>query len=280
MVTPLQGCRVIESDLANLPFLRDISKDAVSALAASINRREIGPAMDIVNEGDAADSLYFLVAGQARAMRRDSPKPLGVLDAPTVFGEMALVAATPRLASVASTTRCVILEVQRDAVYEAASRDTRLTEMLLGFHHDRLWKNVLAVSPIFAPLGEERMRRLATEFITVNVPPGTTLLTEGQPGTGLFILLRGSCEVVRGSSVIARLSEGDLFGEISLALFDRPCSATVRAATDAVVLQLSREAFQRLIMSDPETRSRVMTLALRRLNEIGGGGDTRKPAIY
>jgi len=48
-------------------------------------------------------------------------------------------------------------------------------------------------------------------------------LQQGSPAPASFILLRGRCQVSKlDAPNLAELSEGDLFGEISLALFDRP----------------------------------------------------------
>ncbi len=269
----------MDQDWAALPLFEHLPRTTVQSLGAQARRHDLGPNMPVIREGEAAASLFFLARGKARVTRHDSATPIGELEAPTVFGEMALVAATPRLASVLTSTPSVLFEVPAQPLIAACGGDPKLRDLILGFHRDRLRRNVLAVSPIFSALDEARMRTLAAAFTPVTVGAGTTLLSEGAPGSALFILLRGRCEVRRGASVVANLAEGDLFGEISLALFDRPCTATVAAVTEVVVLQLSKENFQRLIMSDTEMRSRIMQLALSRLNDPTSG-ETRKPAIF
>ncbi len=58
------------------------------------------------------------------------------------------------------------------------------------------------------------------------------------------------------------MREGDVFGEISL-LLGKPVSATVSAEEGSVVLRLEREAFERLILSQP---------GMRRSADAGGHG--------
>lgn len=52
----------------------------------------------------------------------------------------------------------------------------------------------------------------------------------GRPTKGIFMIVEGSARVMseKGDEILANLSEGDFFGEISL-LFDIPCTARVQA---------------------------------------------------
>ncbi len=270
-----------DSDWDNLPIFRSISPATMKSLGAHARRRSEVPGVELIREGEMAGSMFVLAMGNCVVTHKGEKEPIGVLEGPTLFGEMALVAATPRLAGVTTSSSCLLFELPRDPVFAAASADGRLRELILGYHHDRLWRSVFAASPIFSALGEARMRALAADLVPATFGAGVTLLTEGSPGAGLFILLRGRCEVIKGlgkdAKVVAELSEGDLFGEISLVLFDKECTATVRTKSEAVVLQLSRDNFQRIIMSEPETRARIVKLALQRLNDKVS--DVRKPAI-
>jgi CRP-like cAMP-binding protein len=66
-----------------------------------------------------------------------------------------------------------------------------------------------------------------------------------------------------------------VFGEISL-LLGKPVSATVRAEEGTVVLRLEREAFERLILSQPGMRgalTRVGTERLQRTAKLLSGRD-------
>ncbi|MBS2021634.1 MAG: cyclic nucleotide-binding domain-containing protein, partial [Deltaproteobacteria bacterium] len=98
---------------------------------------------------------------------------------------------------------------------------------------------------------------------------GAELLTQGQPGSGLCVLLRGRCSATHtapsGNTLEATpLREGDVFGEISL-LFDTPCTATVRADTAVEVLELPRDAFNELVLPHPSVRKQLSELATERL---------------
>lgn len=79
---------------------------------------------------------------------------------------------------------------------------------------------------------------------------GAVLCREGDPGRSCFVLATGSTHVVRTidgeEKVLATLRAGAIVGQ--MALVDRsPRSATVIAASYTVVLELTREVFERLL---------------------------------
>jgi CRP-like cAMP-binding protein len=80
-------------------------------------------------------------------------------------------------------------------------------------------------------------------------PPGETILRQGDPVDGFYMIDAGSVEIVgipeRGAEVtLARLEPGGHFGEVEL-LHDVPAIASVRAAGDRPVeiAVLEKEAF-------------------------------------
>src|SRR5947199_177076 len=75
----------------------------------------------------------------------------------------------------------------------------------------------------------------------------------GVPGQGLFVMLMGSVEVLRGGQPLARLGAGDLFGEMAL-LHDGPTNATVRTLGPTSLLFLGRDYFRRLVGALPALR--------------------------
>jgi CRP-like cAMP-binding protein len=84
---------------------------------------------------------------------------------------------------------------------------------------------------------------------------GQVLFREGEVGEEMFVVVRGSIVVSKAvkdrvEQVLARVSPGDFFGEMSL--FDRsPRSATIQAESDATLLSLDREALRRLTEVNP-----------------------------
>lgn len=257
--------------LSQLPYFSELPPEVISAVEARSRRLELEAGVTLIEEGDAAHSMYFLAAGAVKVIRVATNEVLDTLYAPTLFGEMAIVADMPRLATVVTEGSCAVFEVSKDDV-NAMAQYPGLRKTVLAFHRHRLMSNILRSNLMFAPIGEAQRSLMAKSFVSQSVPAGHVFLSEGQPGLGLFLVLRGNCEVVRLTEdrVVTRLGEGDIFGEISLVLFDQVCTATVRASTDCVVLFLDREVFQSTMMSNPMVREEVIKLALERLRATQG----------
>ena len=84
--------------------------------------------------------------------------------------------------------------------------------------------------------------------------PGSVVVRQGGPGESLFVVAEGALDVtVNGDGVqvpLDRIVPGDVFGEISLPT-DAPRSATVTAATDAVVFEIAQQDLEPIIQGGP-----------------------------
>jgi CRP/FNR family transcriptional regulator, cyclic AMP receptor protein len=99
-----------------------------------------------------------------------------------------------------------------------------------------------------------------------HLEPGETLIAEGDERVGLYELRSGAVDVVRGGVTVATVAEpGALFGEMSL-LLDRPASASVRARTETVVVEID-DARNRLT-SDPDFVVVLARLLARRVDTM------------
>ncbi len=94
---------------------------------------------------------------------------------------------------------------------------------------------------------------------------GEFILRQGDEGKKLFVLAKGSVEVIQGNRRIATCAErGALFGEMA-ALLDSPYTASVRALEPATVYIV--HDVEDFMHSHPETVLFVATMLARRLAE-------------
>ena len=94
------------------------------------------------------------------------------------------------------------------------------------------------------------------------------LVTRGQTGESMFLILEGSVEVVGKTGngpriILASLGPGEFFGEMSL-LTGAPRNATVRAEVDTLVLEIRKKDLSPLIEASPELAGRLGELVEHR----------------
>ena len=103
------------------------------------------------------------------------------------------------------------------------------------------------VKRTFRGLDLEEQKDLASQLNERKVPAGTTITSQGDAATAFYLLKSGSAEAVQtepggGERRLREYAEGDSFGEVAI-LERSPRTATVRALTDCVVLELPAEDF-------------------------------------
>ena len=100
----------------------------------------------------------------------------------------------------------------------------------------------LRTIPIFTPLPEATLERLARALVPVPVGADEVIVRQGEHGDRFYVVDSGNVDVFVDGAPVATLETGDHFGEIAL-LRDIPRTATVRARGPALLLALERDDF-------------------------------------
>ncbi|MFP2908051.1 cyclic nucleotide-binding domain-containing protein [Pyxidicoccus sp. 3LFB2] len=226
----------------------------------------------VVKEGDPGTSMFVVLEGRvavAREAEGREPIIMEQLGAGEFFGELALLTGAPRTASVVALEDAVVLELSQTGDRATWADYGVEGDKVERAARERLMADAMRSNPLLAALSPELQAELGRAFVPTTVPAGETLLTRGQPGDALYLLLRGQCEVFHThedgtQTAYPRLEEGSLFGEISL-LRSRLATATVRTLTPCTLLKLEREVFEKTIMTQPNLRGALVRLGLERL---------------
>lgn len=127
---------------------------------------------------------------------------------------------------------------------------------------------LLLAQPLFSHLREEEAETLVHGSRVVLYGAGEEVVKSGESGESLFLIVSGAVRVdllrdgVRRT--VARLKEGDYFGEMSL-LTGELRSADVFAESDCELLEIDKETFAAVIAERPEMLPQLSdTLARRR----------------
>lgn len=142
---------------------------------------------------------------------------------------------------------------------------------------------VLKDFKLFAPLPTRSLVRILPCVKTKMLDEGDIVLRKGERGNHLFLLADGDVEVVtvdgKGiETVIAQLSRGEVFGEMSL-LTGEPTAATIRCTGRSKFFVIDKHDFDHLLSANPAlnvyfTRllaDRLKTTSKRFIDEIEKG---------
>jgi len=122
--------------------------------------------------------------------------------------------------------------------------------------------------PLFRPFGAEAFALLEQGAREQIHPVGAEVVREGAEGRSLFVVVAGLLDVRRAVSGVdtrlARLGAGDVFGEMSL-LTGAPRSATIRAVTDAVVIEIAKDTLDAVLALQPDAVEEMSRLQAERV---------------
>ncbi len=130
----------------------------------------------------------------------------------------------------------------------------------------------LAAVPLFAGLDPASVESLAAFTFKKTFAPGEVIVEEGRTGNGLYVVLAGSVEVVKGlgnarrQTAVAVLGPGEPFGEMAL-LGDWKRSASVRAVDQVECLGMDRWAFLAHLNREPQLAVKMLQMLAERLAE-------------
>jgi tetratricopeptide (TPR) repeat protein len=127
---------------------------------------------------------------------------------------------------------------------------------------DPLFTRPVPKSPLFEVLSEEERDALVREMELESHEEGSVIISEGQPGSSMYIIASGEVKVFTngagGSTLyLARLGEGDFFGEVSM-LSGKPRTATITASQRTELLRLDKDKLDNALAMYPGIR-KVLT---------------------
>jgi len=239
---------------ARVPLFDDLPRDAFVELVNRLSYRRYGAGEQILKQGEAGRSFFVIVEGKVRIWKNlpdGQELELATLEEGAFFGEMALLSGAPRTANVSAEDDTELLEVSDAVLRQLAKKHPQVVKSLKNFYRQRLLSNVMAISPLFKDFDPTERRQLVEKFKLRQAAPGEILIKEGAQSDGLYVVLHGSVDVAAQGVELARLREGDIFGEMSL-LTREPATATVTSPGNAILLRLPRDKFQELVVTYPQ----------------------------
>lgn len=128
---------------------------------------------------------------------------------------------------------------------------------------------------LFAALSDDQLDVISNFTFNADFSPGELIVEEGQTGNGLYVIIEGNVEAVKGygtenAQVVNKLAVGEVFGEMAL-LGEWPRTATVKAVSDVKCLGIDRWVFLSQLERDPQVSIKLLQILAQKLKE----SDTR-----
>ncbi len=138
---------------------------------------------------------------------------------------------------------------------------------------------LLAQCPLFSGLSHWELQSISQLMRLVEFKKDEMVYREGENAHAFYVVVLGrfeaSASVNTKKDIYAYLKRGDYFGEMSL-LTREPHSASIRALSDSLVLELKKEDFERTI----EHNATVSMELSRRLSARLKGGEARIRSLF
>ena len=124
---------------------------------------------------------------------------------------------------------------------------------------------------LFSGLKKKDLKSLATSCVKRSFKRGDTLVTQGERGRGLYIIVAGKVKIIKETASgdeleIAILGPEDFFGEMSV-LDNAPRTASVIAVEETECLVLTSWDFTAKLKLRPEIALQILPVLVKRFRE-------------
>ncbi|EPQ27737.1 uncharacterized protein PFL1_04874 [Pseudozyma flocculosa PF-1] len=255
----------------NLLF-RNLEQDQYRDVLLAMKEVKVDANVPVIEQGAQGDYFYVVESGTLDVYIRSTAESTQSSDDGTgpnsslaalgekkvsygpgsSFGELALLYAQPRAATVLSTSPCTLWALDR-VTFRSILMETNSRRRAL---YEKFLKDV----PLFEHLSAAERAKVSDSLEPRDYAIGERVITQGERGSEFFIIVEGDAEVRKRKSpedggqeeTVGKLSRGDYFGELAL-LNNAPRAASVVASASSVtsdklrVVTMSERAFTRLL---------------------------------
>ena len=274
--------------MSELDFTRPAQSDVYNANVARLFFHANGKVLNVAagrplfSENTPGKTMYFIGAGEVALTR--AGKPLDVIKAGEVLGEMSVLTGEPRSATATARVACEVIELNGSAFAGAIQKTPDFALMLLAILIKRL-RLALAMqmlsknqnqAPETIPVSGEVFDKDLLNQLTSNFPgqppvyhpKNGVIMREGEAGIFMYVVMDGSVRITVKDNVVELVRPGGVFGEMAL-VDQSKRAATAAAAADSNLLSINRNDFLKLIKTNPAFGNSLLRALANRLRNTG-----------
>ena len=226
----------------------------------------------LVEQGDTADTVYFVESGRMSASQAppQGDVVVGTVEAGHVIGEVTVVAGGLRTATLRASGPVEVLEIERVDFEDWLNSHPEMADRVSDEARERVDRTNVAtmVAELMGSTDEGLVQQVVDRVGWRRLEAGDVLFEQGDLPDAAYFVVGGrvSVHVVDDGEerLVAELGRGEVVGE--LGLLDRaPRSATVRAVRDTTLASFSAATFEELVATSPAMMLNVTRRILTRM---------------
>jgi cAMP-dependent protein kinase regulator len=233
---------IIQETVKKNFFFDDMTSTELTAFIDAFEPFQVAKGANIITQGEDGD--YFYILGEGKVTFLVQGNDVGNAELGASFGELALLYACPRAASVrAEAEPTKLFRVDQMTFRSLLQKQTKIMEA----EKEQLLRSINFLSEI----DESDMKCLGRAMAPKIVEAGDSLVRKGEEGDAFYIIQEGEMTVTDISVGPAKfedimLKAGDYFGERALATHE-PRAANVTATTKGTAFSIDRTTFEKVL---------------------------------
>jgi predicted acylesterase/phospholipase RssA/CRP-like cAMP-binding protein len=245
----------------------------IESFASSARAVNLADGDVLVEQGDAADNVYFIKSGTVAASKAtpQGEVVVGTVEAGQVIGEVTVVAGGLRTATLRAVGPVEVLEVDRSSFEAWLNSNPEMADSVSDEARERVDRTNVAtmVADLMGSTNQALVQQVVDRVEWRRLEAGEVLFREGDFADAAYFVVGGRLMVLAeddqgNEQLVAELGRGEVVGE--LGLLDRaPRSATVRAVRDTTLAAFSTSMFEELVATSPAMMLNVTRGILTRL---------------
>lgn len=253
-----------------------------STFLTRLSREEVGECLGLMHWltwsrqdqlttlGRPRDGIDLIVSGQAVVLAPDEVgkvSPIAHVGCGSLIGERSLVSGDPPAADVVASSRVRTLHMPTEAFHRFYEKSTSFRRYVDGLIllRDR-WRvlvSLLSQNPFLRSLGMDDVERLLQSAELLEVERGETVMSAGERGTEVYIVVKGRAGVYTPPGETGRRQKlavaepGDLLGHAAV-LLECPRTAEVMMLEDSELLRIDSTSFMDIVTRNPLVQRQLL----------------------
>ncbi|KAJ3224646.1 hypothetical protein HK099_008123 [Clydaea vesicula] len=277
---------IARSNFKKMSIFNDADDSFIESLAMTVQGEVFQADEYIINIGDDATSMYFIMKGAVQVVGHT-----GLIHAELTsgssFGEVGILFKVKRTASIRAKEACILFKLTKSSL-ELVIKDYPNIQMKINAqaeerHHlylDRMKEkqnnvelfdietaeHYLKKMSLFSSFEGSILTAIAMELTRTDQPAGKNIITVGERADSMFFLAVGTVDIISEFGQLVDQAQGpsSWFGEVAI-LQEVPRIATIKTTSPCSIFELKKSNLVQMMEKYPSVKEKIEETAKERL---------------